>query len=66
MTVREETLNRFIETIGREKIVALLRKEDLLAALSKEDMQRQLLAEYGLGQLHQMMDEFSRTKSESH
>ena len=75
MTVREETLNRFIATIGREKIAALLhkedhlaalRKEDLLAALSKEDMLRQILVEIEPSHLHQMIDQISRTKSESH
>ncbi len=51
MAVKQETIERFIDTMGEEKIMAILsqkmgreklfanfRKEDLLAALSKEDL----------------------------
>lgn len=38
MTVKPETIERFIQTLGREKILSTFRKEDLLAALHKEDL----------------------------
>lgn len=93
MAIKQETINRFVETFGREKILSLfnkedflsklhkedllsklhkedllskLHKDDLLSALSKEDMLRQLLADLDPSQLHQMIDQFSRNKSESH
>ncbi|GEM_PF-2117451 len=93
MAIKQETLNRFVETFGTEKILSLFRKEDilaklhkedhlaalrkedllaalgkedLLAALSKEDMLRQILVEYGPSQLHQMIDQISGNKTETH
>jgi len=37
MTLRQETIDRMIEAVGREKFLAAFRKEEFLAALSKED-----------------------------
>jgi len=66
MALKQETLNRFVETFGTEKILSLFSKEEILAALRREDMLRQLLAEFGPSQLHQMIDQISSNKSESH
>jgi hypothetical protein len=74
MTVKPETIERFIQTLGREKILSTFRKEDLLAALreedllaafSKEKLLRQMIAELGPDQLRKMIDEISRNKPES-
>jgi len=38
MAVKQETLNRFIEALGRDKILTLFRKEEHMAVLQKEDL----------------------------
>jgi len=38
MAVKQETINRYIEALGREKFLAAFNKEDHLAALRKEDL----------------------------
>ena len=75
MALKPETIKRYVEALGREKILATftkedhlaaLRKEDLLAALSQEDVLQHFLAKLGPEQLRQMIDQMSRNKSESH
>lgn len=38
MAIKQETIKRFIENLGQEKILATFRKEDLLKTLSKDDL----------------------------
>jgi hypothetical protein len=38
MAIKQETINRLVEAVGREKILATFRKEDLLATFRKEDL----------------------------
>lgn len=37
MAIKQETLDRFVETVGRDKVMALFSKEEYMAALSKGD-----------------------------
>jgi len=75
MALKPETIKRYVEALGREKILATftkedhlaaLRKEDLFAALSQEEVLQHFLAKLGPEQLRQMIDQMSRNKSESH
>lgn len=75
MAIKQETIQRCVEALGREKFLAIfnkedhlaaLRKEDLLAALSKEDVLQYLLDEFEPDQLRQMIDQMSRKQSDSH
>jgi len=38
MAIRQETINRMIEALGREKILSTFHLEDILAAFRKEDL----------------------------
>lgn len=69
INVRPEFIDRVIETLGHEKLLAHFRKEDiiaslskeeLMASLSKEDILRQLLAELGPEQLHKLIDKLGQ------
>lgn len=69
INVRPEFIDRMIETLGHEKLLAHFRKEDILASLSKEDLManlskeeilRQLLAELGPEQLHKLIDKLGQ------
>ena len=75
MALKQETIQRCVVAVGREKFLAIfnkqdhlaaLRKEDHLAALSQEDMLEALLAKLGPSQLQQLIVERSRKQSESH
>lgn len=69
INVRPEFIDRMIETLGHEKLLAHFRKEDIIASLSKEDLManlskeeilRQLLAELGPEQLHKLIDKLGQ------
>lgn len=69
INVRPEFIDRVIETLGHEKLLAHFRKEDIIASLSKEDLManlskeeilRQLLAELGPEQLHKLIDKLGQ------
>jgi hypothetical protein len=68
MAVKQETIKRYIEALGRENFFAFFNKEDHLAALGKEkeEVLKYFLAELGPDQLKQMIDQISRKQSESH
>jgi len=77
MALKQETIQRCVEAVGREKFLAVFNKQDHLAALSKEDhlaalskekegVLQYFLAELGPDEFQRLIAKISRNKSESH
>jgi len=63
MALKQETIQRYVEALGREKFLAVFNKQDHLAALSKEDLLAALSKEDLLAALTQK-DMLTRLLSE--